>query len=360
MGISANGIAILMSFLAGAATTIGGLIGLVLGHRIKPVPFAGALGFAGGVMVFVSFVEIYNEGWQYLEAGFYERNLTKHPDKTAACVAMALFFVGWLLASIIDACVHTVLDWHTSRAQRKGQLPPETRPETTDVCDDSETGSKPKRSLGSAVSQVTSISVTGVERPPKKQSIFKKIWYSKFFMALTGSEHVDLETQAFVDEKFARECYKITRLGYFTAFVLALHNFPEGIATFTGGAADRKLGLGLCIAIGIHNIPEGMAVAVPILFGTGSKWKAMLYTIVSGLAEPVGGFLAWGIIGGEPDPLAFGILFMITCGIMVNVALKELLFAAIKYDQGNRITSLSFAAGMVVMAVSLVCLEYAE
>eukprot|EP01053_Blabericola_migrator_P004314 Blabericola_migrator_1__4313@NODE_2324_length_2937_cov_215_669686_g1457_i0_p1_GENE_NODE_2324_length_2937_cov_215_669686_g1457_i0NODE_2324_length_2937_cov_215_669686_g1457_i0_p1_ORF_typecomplete_len363_score59_03Zip/PF02535_22/6_4e43UPF0220/PF05255_11/3_1e03UPF0220/PF05255_11/0_11UPF0220/PF05255_11/8_4e02TMEM240/PF15207_6/0_25E1E2_ATPase/PF00122_20/0_73E1E2_ATPase/PF00122_20/2_9e03ALMT/PF11744_8/1_4ALMT/PF11744_8/2_7e02YdjM/PF04307_14/0_23YdjM/PF04307_14/8_4e02zfLITAFlike/PF10601_9/2_1zfLITAFlike len=356
MGISSNGIALCMSIIAGLATTIGGFLALAFSHRIKPVPFAGALSFAGGVMTFVSFVEIYAEGQEYIIKGFVERNLTSRPEEAAYCVAMTLFFCGWWFASWMDACVHMLLDWHTARGIKK-------QGETVE----GEGMSYAHRALAEEVLEKAQSDEQAVpeidmeaQRETKPLNGFKKalrwIQNNELLMRVCGTEILTPEEQAEAAKRFKDECHKITRLGYFTAFVLALHNFPEGVAEFTGGAADRKLGLGICIAIGIHNIPEGLAVAVPILFGTGSKWKAMIYTIVSGLAEPIGGAFAWGVIGNEPDALSFGILFMLTCGIMVNVALKELLFTAVRYDPGNRITSLAFTVGMIVMAISLMSL----
>ena len=44
---------------------------------------------------------------------------------------------------------------------------------------------------------------------------------------------------------------------YHTAAAIAIHNFPEGIATFIIGLATPQLGIALAIAIAVHNIPEG-------------------------------------------------------------------------------------------------------
>lgn len=63
-------------------------------------------------------------------------------------------------------------------------------------------------------------------------------------------------------------------MGTFTALAIAIHNFPEGIATFTAALQDPGLGIAIAIAIAIHNIPEGIAVAVPIYFSTGDRKKA--------------------------------------------------------------------------------------
>jgi len=42
------------------------------------------------------------------------------------------------------------------------------------------------------------------------------------------------------------------------------------------------------VAIALHNIPEGISVSVPIFYATGNRRKAFLYSLISGLAEPLG------------------------------------------------------------------------
>ena len=66
---------------------------------------------------------------------------------------------------------------------------------------------------------------------------------------------------------------KLVRMGLFTALAIAIHNFPEGIATFMAGLTDPTIAIPIAVAIAIHNIPEGIAVSVPISYGTGNKKK---------------------------------------------------------------------------------------
>ena len=53
-------------------------------------------------------------------------------------------------------------------------------------------------------------------------------------------------------------------MGLFTALAIAIHNFPEGLATFLAALEDPSLGIAIAIAIALHNIPEGISVSVPI------------------------------------------------------------------------------------------------
>ena len=74
---------------------------------------------------------------------------------------------------------------------------------------------------------------------------------------------------------------RLMRMGLFTALAIAIHNFPEGLATFFSALTDPSIGLAIAVAIAIHNIPEGISVSVPIFYATGSKKKAFWYFPVS-------------------------------------------------------------------------------
>ena len=67
---------------------------------------------------------------------------------------------------------------------------------------------------------------------------------------------------------------KLLRMGLFTALAIAIHNFPEGLATFLAALEDPSLGVAIAIAIALHNIPEGISVSVPIFYATGDRKKA--------------------------------------------------------------------------------------
>ncbi len=145
---------------------------------------------------------------------------------------------------------------------------------------------------------------------------------------------------------------ELMKMGVFTALAIGIHNFPEGIATFTSALQDPGLGIAIAVAIAIHNIPEGIAVSVPIYFATGDKRKAFKLSFLSGLAEPVGAFVAYLLLMPFLNDLMFGIIFSAVAGIMVFISLDELLPAAKKYDEGHH-AIYGLIAGMALMAVSL-------
>jgi ZIP family zinc transporter len=148
---------------------------------------------------------------------------------------------------------------------------------------------------------------------------------------------------------------KLLRMGMFSALAIAIHNFPEGIATFAATLKDPSLGVSIAIAIAIHNIPEGIAVSVPVYYATGSRRKAFFYSFLSGMAEPVGAILGYFLLIRYFGDTLFGVLFASVAGIMVFISLDELLPAAREYGE-HHLSIYGLIAGMVLMAFSLLLL----
>ncbi len=144
----------------------------------------------------------------------------------------------------------------------------------------------------------------------------------------------------------------LLRMGLFSAIALAIHNFPEGIATFTGTMQDPILGLSITLAIMIHNIPEGIAVSTPIYYATGSRGKAFFYSFLSGLSEPLGALLGYFFLLRYFTDSIFGIVLAAVAGIMVYISLDELLPTAEQYGE-HRVVIYGLVSGMAVMALSL-------
>ncbi|MFM7170435.1 MAG: zinc transporter ZupT [Cyanobium sp.] len=149
---------------------------------------------------------------------------------------------------------------------------------------------------------------------------------------------------------------RLLRMGLFTALAVAIHNFPEGLATFLGALSNPRLGLSIAVAIAIHNIPEGLAVSAPVYYATRSRRLAFWVSLLSGLAEPVGGLMGYLLFRSFPNPLVFGLVFAAVAGVMVYVSLDELLPAAREYGDHHLAIS-SLMVGMAVMALSLVLLS---
>jgi ZIP family zinc transporter len=153
------------------------------------------------------------------------------------------------------------------------------------------------------------------------------------------------------------------RMGLFTALAIGIHNFPEGVATFLAALQDPKLGIAIAVAIALHNIPEGISVSVPIFYATGNRKKAFFYSLLSGLAEPVGAVIAYGAIrvfaggdAGTVPPQLMGILFGGVAGIMVYISLDELLPTSRAFGKGHD-SLFGLVGGMLVMSLSLLLMK---
>jgi len=145
---------------------------------------------------------------------------------------------------------------------------------------------------------------------------------------------------------------KLLKMGLFSALAIAIHNFPEGLATFVATLQDPTLGLAIAVAIAIHNIPEGIAVSIPLYYATGSKRKAFVLSFLSGLAEPVGALIGFLLLMPYLSDTLFGVLFAAVAGIMVFISLDELLPTAREYGKPHS-AIYGLIVGMAVMAVSL-------
>ncbi|MDY4972666.1 MAG: ZIP family metal transporter [Erysipelotrichaceae bacterium] len=117
--------------------------------------------------------------------------------------------------------------------------------------------------------------------------------------------------------------------GLIMAAAIALHNVPEGIvigSSFAKSAKELVLdraGITMAIVIGLHNIPEGMAVAVPLISGGMSKFKAVLVTALTGSPTIVGALIGYYI--GVMGPTALALSLSFASGAMLYVVFAELL-----------------------------------
>ncbi len=145
---------------------------------------------------------------------------------------------------------------------------------------------------------------------------------------------------------------RLKRMGIVTALTIGIHNFPEGMATFTSALKDPHLGVAIAIAIAIHNIPEGIATSLPIYYSTGSKLSSFLISFLSGMTEPVGAIIGYLLLKPFFNDITFGVLFGIVAGIMVFISLEELLPMAHEYEK-SKVTIVGVIIGMGIMALSL-------
>ena len=91
---------------------------------------------------------------------------------------------------------------------------------------------------------------------------------------------------------------------------------------------------------------------MPIYCATGDRRKALLYSFLSGLSEPLGALLAYLFLMPVLSQELFGIMFALVAGIMVFISLDELLPTAREYGE-HHLSTYGLVGGMAFMAVSL-------
>lgn len=258
--------AFLLTILAGLSTGIGSAVAR-FAKRTNVRFLSVALGFSGGVMIYVSLVEIFHKALVRLQhcAG----------NRAGYWLTLLGFFAGMGLIALIDKLVPSYENPH--------------EPHTAEQMDD---------------------------------------------------------TYAATQQR------KLHRMGLLTALAIGIHNFPEGLATFVAALKDPHLGLAIAVAIAIHNVPEGIAVSVPIYYATGSRKKAFFYSFLSGVAEPIGALLGFGVLIWFFSDFLMGLVFASVAGIMVFISLDELLPAARQYGE-HHLSIYGLVSGMLLMAISL-------
>ena len=290
-----------LTIFAGLATGIGSAIAF-FAKRTDYRFLSLATGFSAGVMLYVSFVEILFKGLRSL-SGVYG-------EYWGHWINAASFFGGIALIGLIDNLVPSAENPHETHSEQE---------------------TAPLHNASAPLPDFTTVAATTGHAP--------------------SGVHDHRVQNA-----------KLLRMGLFTALAITIHNLPEGLATFLAALEDPKIGVAIAVAIALHNIPEGISVSVPIFYATGNRGKAFAYSMLSGVAEPVGAGIAYvalrfllGEKSGVMPPQVMGMLFGGVAGIMVYISIDVLLPTSRAYGKGHD-SLFGLLAGMVVMALSLLLL----
>ena len=323
---------------AGLSTTIGSTF-VFCSNYANTKMLAAALGMSAGVMLYVSFVEIF--ATKSLEA--FAEVSENHGSK----LATLCFFGGICVTYLLDFAVHSIGDWQKRRTTSGGKTDVICVCHTDPV--DMLSGERAMWSDAAAATHHTDITVeTEPSSPPKANGSDHE------FDTDPEKEHLKRMPEGFEHH----DKMQLINMGLMTGLAIGLHNFPEGLATFIAALADAKLGVALAVAIAVHNIPEGICVAMPVYYATGSKWKGFWWSFVSGISELVGGLFGYLILyGNAMSDVAYGSLFGIVAGMMVYISLKELLPTALKYDPHDKYVTTCMFVGMAIMALSLILFQ---
>ena len=293
--------ALALTTFAGMATGVGSAIAF-FAKRTNYRFLSVATGFSAGVMLYVSFVEVFTKGAAAL--------MQEHGEVAGYAVNTLAFFVGMTLIFVIDTLIPAAENPHEVHAE----------------------------------AEIAPLHDGSAEAP--KECLRPGVTYD----CLGSHDHTEHHRG-------------LMRMGLFTALAIGIHNFPEGLVTFLAALHDPGLGVAVAVAVALHNIPEGISVSVPIYYATGRRARAFVYSLLSGLAEPVGAIVAYVVIvlllggaGGEVPQSLMGVLFAGVAGVMVYISLDELLPASRAYGKGHD-SLYGLVAGMLVMAVSLVLMK---
>lgn len=144
---------------------------------------------------------------------------------------------------------------------------------------------------------------------------------------------------------------RLYQIGILSMLTLMIHNMPEGIITFYSANYSLKLGIKMGLSIMLHNISEGICIAMPIYFGTRSKKKAILYTLLSGLSEPLGAILTFFIFKDIVSEIVIAYILIITAGFMITLSIEHMLPKALEYHQAKYLT-LGIIAGIILLFIT--------
>jgi ZIP family zinc transporter len=273
--------ALSLSALAGLSTTLGSLL-VIFVRKPGPRFMALMLGFSGGVMILVSFVELLQHGIEAV--GFAPAHLA--------------FFGGMVTMFLVDALIpHEYMGEH-HRTEEK-------------ACD----------------GQLREAGLFASAYPGRHRWRRQRVHNGQ-----------------------------LLKTGLFVALGIGIHNFPEGMASFTGALENPALGIAIAVAIALHNIPEGLAVSAPVYAATGSRGKAFWWSFLSGVAEPIGAGLTALVLLPFLNETVLGFLLAAVAGIMVFISLDELVPVACSFGE-EHLSIVGVIAGMMVMALSLWVLQ---
>lgn len=388
------GVALGLVCCAGAATAIGASavffpsIVKLASRRV----LAASLGLSAGVMTYVSFVEIFYKSviaFGPKGAGFEEKKAYNYATLTFFCGVVFMKFVD-ILVKWFSGDSHThhqddsgdiQITWNENEFDVAEQEEPVevTAPHCIGCAEDPvgeleewqrmadkeiQAREQERTIIENSANNEGSDKNSDIESGGKSSEDFRENDQSK---NQEGSNVVVIENAAApggkdglfrppprAKEHPEEQKKKLVKMGLSTALAIALHNFPEGLATFVAALSDQSVGVVLAVAIGIHNIPEGLCVALPIYYATGNRWKGFMWGCLSGLSEPVAALLGWAVLANAMSPAVSATLFGIVAGMMVTISFKELLPTAHRYDPEDTVVTYSVVVGMAIIAISLV------
>jgi ZIP family zinc transporter len=294
---------ILLSLIAGAATGIGGLIGVYKSLSMKY--FDMAIGFAAGVMLAVATLGLINQGIILLNGGY-----------TAFIIAITIIAgvaLGMIVLLIIDRILphlHTLDD----AADRKEDC---KRVVCAQEC-----------------------------KCPNKDKWFECPYLEDGICKSAGNCYCPRRLEFQKQIKYS---------GILLAIGLTIHNAPEGIAVGVGFLATAALGFSMALAIALHNIPEGLAIAMPLMQAKYKRKKILLIAFFSGMTEPIACLIAVFLLQNVSTIfLAFFLAF--AGGAMIYITSDELIPESHKHGYEHQAT-IGLLLGFILMLLLIIVFQ---
>jgi ZIP family zinc transporter len=350
------GLAIGLSVASGLCTSIGGLAVFVdsITKQSQSRILSSALALSAGVMLYVSFVEIFFKARLAIEV--------EYEPGVALGITSVCFFAGMAVTGLLELLVHRIMDSAgAAHSHEPVERPPDLASREAAFSNAEESSHRHAHGHSHRHTHATApVRVSEVRIVTQPHS------------AAAGEDEEAGETEP---EEINKA--ELRRTAMLTAVAIALHNFPEGLATFIATLAEPSLGIALAVAIAVHNVPEGMAVAMPVYYASGSKWKGFWWATLSGISEPIGGCIGarkvpaaapvlvrtrtpspartcapthtlpgphppstlhpllpgWLILRDVLNDTGFGVVFAMVGGMMIFIVIHEMVPIAVRYEQ---------------------------
>jgi len=339
MGVSIQGAAFLWVIAAGLCTMVGASVVFFpqLANLAKPNVLAISLGFAAGIMIYISLVDIYTKSIVGFEDDGYE-------EGDAFIYATLTFFGGCIIMLVLDWAVDVLLAWDTKRNSSSNNGGDGTNADSVVVDHHHATLAGAAPQDGDTLDKIREDFQAKIEAETEGNAGIAN-----------NEDDEDDDMKGGTGGQPVSEGGKedLVHMGWAMAASIAIHNFPEGMVTYLAYVSDPAVGIALAIGIGVHNVPEGLCVAMPLYYATGRRFYSFAWGTLSGLTEPIGALVVWLILKEGISGVANGILFGIVAGMMTVISIDELLPTAHNYTSNPKQVTYSFLFGMLFIAASL-------
>lgn len=303
-------------------------------------PFISTLlSFSAGVLVFLALGDLYPEavgGWR--KAGFVAK-------QHGAIIVWAIMFLTFL-------CLWGLKIWRDRKNQQCGchagaatafDKNPLTQPQSRDL----EKAEVVTDGLSSTPLHATSPASATATTPTTTA-------------AATQAASQAVRAAEMKEEDETKERERMRRLGINVAIALMIHNFPEGLSTFTVALGAPRIGAIYAIALAMHKIPEGLMVVLPIYAATKSIWKAFLFASIVGMAtQLLGAVFGYLLFVTYWNEAVSGTLFAIVVAFLVWVVFGAMIPLAKFYDPAGRYVLPGVAGGVLFFGLVNALFAYA-